>query len=1584
MTDYELDYNGKIYEFSYDGELDRAGAIKYVESKLAGRGEQSQSDRKIGAVEGALAGASGAVGRTAGAIAGGAKGASIGATAGTAIAGPVGAAIGGIGGAIIGGIGGAFVGETAQKVVQEVILPDDVNKKLWDWGQQAKDDAPIAFALGEIAPSLAAFKPSPKNVGDAIGFAKELAKNKDKLSVLMQNPANTAKMNNLINVGFGGLMEGGSSLVGEMTDDKEGINLMKVAATSAAGLLINDPNKFGKWLTGGTAHNIDATKSLAEAAESATAKAQDAQAAFVDRTAQLKPLDVGVQYKEKADSVVESVNTFSANTANHMEQSKGMAEELPQRIRLLAKKHNITDEQALGNLERVLIATSEKETNDALTKQFKANQIFEASKKVKKIQEGIDTIGREKVRLNERSTKSLDKAMKLREALEVAKPKEALEAVVKEDEAFIKKRELEIKKLELQARREDEVVRKAIQRVGEIEEKIVTLEGRIGQFKSDSQEVRSLQSAINKLKRESSQHKSSIARSKGVLSEIEKINTRLRNENQSAIEDVFDARQALNDGREQEGLLRKVIKSEDEAKLYREQLNALDIDEANVLSQWNSLGDEFPEFELKGQQFDSKAALAKLRKRSLELDGGLKESEAIGQRIRDTQDKVTFLQSKVGANQKEITELKALLTSLRGDMESRTALARAQGKLSAQSKQAQGVGRRAISKTQRLDLKAEGKQLQIAERQKIIQEVEALIKAKQTELDGFETNIKTSKGLIAEMKRQWKKVRAATRRSMELDRQTQGKQFKQQEALTAADNRIKLQEDGQQFNTARGRTNVEVQRELQELAQLPYFKELKEIQEKVLAFGKKSMQLLLDEGIISKADYDAITSTHKNWVSFQRYMQAHEMEDLGVQVKNFRQGKGQPIKRREGGSDKEIKNVIENTILSHSRALQAIETNAIAKRIAKEAETAGTPGSTFMKVHTGVGKDGSPPKGLEGNPAVIKYKDGGVNKYLEIDYKTIAGQQVLKFFAGQNKAAITGMTLGMSRINRFLSNVLTKFNIAFPFTNLPRDIQDLLINHSANTNSLRRGIAAYKKLPQAMKTMIDYALGKDTIDTKLFKEAMENGLAMGGVWNADRATMVKTFEQLRNADANFIMRNLNKLFKNIEGFNQVVEMAPRMAAYMEAKGKGASPREAARLAREATVPFIRRGTAASQMGAWWLFYNASVQGVGRTIKSLSNPKVLAATTATLTTVATALHHYNKAVDEGYEDKVYEWDKRHSFVVGLGTDAGGTFRYLAIPIAWGIKPVFNTANVMAKIGAGEKVDLEKEADNIAASFVQAYNPMAGAQSVGEALMPSAFQPVMDVYANKQWTGRPIRPEGFNRGVKTSSLPAHENYYNSLRENMLGRMGITVSKELSKVGFEANPNDFKYLVEQYTGGVGKFIARSGTTIGSLLQGKIPATRDVPVLSSLLKERQASKLEEAGDGIIPVLKEVSGKGAEIEAVRRIRRAREVDALTKELATLPLNEQGGAIQALSVQDPSLANAVLERLTASVVVLHEKEKAINDLPVKDGSRARAIAFELQGMSPEYRLTFLNSLEEKKVISKDVRRQLAEAGVQWE
>lgn len=125
----------------------------------------------------------------------------------------------------------------------------------------------------------------------------------------------------------------------------------------------------------------------------------------------------------------------------------------------------------------------------------------------------------------------------------------------------------------------------------------------------------------------------------------------------------------------------------------------------------------------------------------------------------------------------------------------------------------------------------------------------------------------------------------------------------------------------------------------------------------------------------------------------------------------------------------------------------------------------------------------------------------------------------------------------------------------------------------------------------------------------LFEEFQKEGGQTGyrdQYANAEaRAESIKSeLKQFSEGKAKQLTRGV---FGWLSDYNETMENAVRLAAYKVAKEKGISNQQAASIAKNITVNFNRKGQMATQVGALYAFFNASVQGTTRIAETLFEP-----------------------------------------------------------------------------------------------------------------------------------------------------------------------------------------------------------------------------------------------------------------------------------------------------------------------------------------------------------------------------------------
>lgn len=196
----------------------------------------------------------------AGIVGGALSGAAIGAVM-TGPAAPVGAAIGGLAGGVLASMGA----EALQEYGMDKILSPETKKAIDDQFKKDAEQQPVASFVGQVAPSVAFFRPSPSNFVKAGAFAKQIISG-EITKEAMENPAVREQASNLLNVAFNTGTQGGMEAFNQFQQGD--FNPLRLGASLVVGALNTEPTRLGKMATAPSERVAEAIQARRNAPES--------------------------------------------------------------------------------------------------------------------------------------------------------------------------------------------------------------------------------------------------------------------------------------------------------------------------------------------------------------------------------------------------------------------------------------------------------------------------------------------------------------------------------------------------------------------------------------------------------------------------------------------------------------------------------------------------------------------------------------------------------------------------------------------------------------------------------------------------------------------------------------------------------------------------------------------------------------------------------------------------------------------------------------------------------------------------------------------------------------------------------------------------------------------------------------------------------------------------------------------------------------------------------------------------------------------------------------------------------------------
>lgn len=490
---------------------------------------------------------------------------------------------------------------------------------------------------------------------------------------------------------------------------------------------------------------------------------------------------------------------------------------------------------------------------------------------------------------------------------------------------------------------------------------------------------------------------------------------------------------------------------------------------------------------------------------------------------------------------------------------------------------------------------------------------------------------------------------------------------------------------------------------------------------------------------------------------------------------------------------------------------------------------------------------------VQGYQQAFAVKVGGEVKYVKVNDAILASQ--LKKMGAQE---LNGFMRGVGAGTRFLSRMYTQFNPSFTIVNAVRDAI------TAGLNSLGYEDVSTRKtmtgIPKAWKGITDHTFGSGQSEwAKHYEEFLNAGGSTGNLGMdtiRDLTSRLKdefdidpdTGEKLTGAKAAKAQagRVWSRVLDGVSNVNNVAENAARLAFFVEARESGYSTQQAAKMAKELTVNFNKKGEFGQQLNALYIFFNAAMQGNRALYEHMrKNPVAVGKGVATLGALGIVAQVMNMAfgddeeTGEAHLNKISDYENDHS-IVFLTNEDGSRVK---VPLPYGYNVAYVAARRIADMAFGDGDISDRVTKNligIGGSMLESFSPLGGTTSgdrtVSEELvryaMPTLGQGFVDTSQNRDRFGVPIARRSQYDAL---NIPESQKYYRGVSE--IAKAITQALHEMSggtetKPGLvEINPEHLDYWAKFILGGVG-----STATGLSQLAGDEPSINRAPVIKSV----------------------------------------------------------------------------------------------------------------------------------------------------
>lgn len=718
----------------------------------------------------------------------------------------------------------------------------------------------------------------------------------------------------------------------------------------------------------------------------------------------------------------------------------------------------------------------------------------------------------------------------------------------------------------------------------------------------------------------------------------------------------------------------------------------------------------------------------------------------------------------------------------------------------------------------------------------------------------------------------------------------------------------------------------------------------KEIQK----YNDERLEYMVESGLISRELKDELLTKHPNYVPFQRVFSEDELAAGG----NFGGGSGvaslskQSVVNKIVGSDREIESPLESLLELTNKAVQQGEKNKAALTLTSYADIDGNPFGLRKISKT---TDAAPDKDT------ISVLRDGKKEIWEVDADVAKAAKALDVERMNILGKILAFPLRVARLG------ITGVNVPFVAANVVRDQMGAFI---MSDKGLRSSIANPRVFLAGLGNAISHG--------KLYDEMLSEGALMTSfdvVRDSVKPTLKGVMaDKSRLSKAKYIAKTPSQWFRAIEDVIGRSEEVTRMQQYagnkQAALAEGATEAQArviaARAARENSTNFARRGEYGTVLNNTILYLNAGIQGSRLLIRNLKNKpvKTSAKIATTLMMPAATLTYWNlsdPARKAAYED-IQDYEKENNFIFvppNPVKDEDGRWNIIKIPLPPGVGQFTNMVRRPIEQSQGlDEVGFAEAASNLlrTVSPTDLSNPASS-------LTPQIIKPTLQAATNKNlFTGYDIVPKSMQ------DLPADQ------------QVKDTTSGTATDIGnaLGVSPIKTEQFINDTLGGIGPQILNAADRIrGEEVVGgrSIPESIARRFTSAAGNKIQAEQLDE----IYSLRTEARGETNQIKQT--------AESTLVELRNMPKDQANAELKRIFDENRPLYDAINKARKQEDRGLDKVEAAIEDLPVKDGTRAGYIYTqfkEIEESSPEDAQAYLVELRKKKVISDEVWKQLKE------
>ena len=455
----------------------------------------------------------------------------------------------------------------------------------------------------------------------------------------------------------------------------------------------------------------------------------------------------------------------------------------------------------------------------------------------------------------------------------------------------------------------------------------------------------------------------------------------------------------------------------------------------------------------------------------------------------------------------------------------------------------------------------------------------------------------------------------------------------------------------------------------------------------------------------------------------------------------------------------------------------------------------------------------------------------------------------------------------VAMVTRYFSQINTQYNPVFGIYNFLRDIQGGAIQLSGTDIEDRRaevlspfnlagalkGIYATLRAERADKPQLMTPWSELWIEFQ--REGGQTGYRDMFSRSQERAEALKAeLDRLQESGGKKAALAVPRAIRDwLSDYNETLENAIRLSAYKAALDKGLSKQRAASIAKNLTVNFNRKGQIGNQTSALYSFFNSAVQGTTRLLQTVTKMERpgdikslrLSKIGKTIVYGGLLLGSIQAMLLAAFgfdENEPPDFVKDRNLVIPIGEG-----KYLAWPYPLGYHVIPAISRIITEWGISGFKDTPKRVAHLLDVLLDAFNPIGNAGLSGQTIAPTIFDPLVALFENKDWTGKKIAKEDFNKLDPTPGYTRAKESATWLSKQISYYLNVVSGGDKDKPGLvDLTPDQIDYLAGQLGGGLAREIGKTIKTGEATITGEELPPYNIPLVGRFYGNTKAGYAE------------------------------------------------------------------------------------------------------------------------------------------